>query len=268
MRKAPLILLCGLTGLAGLAGLLGLGGCAGQTTPRVDSASPAATQMADSRSARQQGAARLVAESARTLRELRAADASKSLETSLREAQALVILPGVYRAGFLYTLHAGDGVLVARRPDGGWGAPVFVTLAGAGYGVQAGLERSRLVLALNDEAMLERILSGSLSLDASAGFDILGVREENTRGNLVTNKPVEAYSDGVGIMAGVGMNGGGIGVNESLTRLYHGRPEGRLEDILAGTSAPGVESFELWSALVTEGSGPLIIRPAAHAQKR
>jgi lipid-binding SYLF domain-containing protein len=159
------------------------------------------------------------------------------------------VLPGVYQAGFFYSVHGGNGVLIARRDDGGWGSPVFVNLAGAGYGLQAGLEKSRLVLAVLEEEMLERILSCGLNLDASAKYDILGVREETGPSTLTEERPVMAFADGVGLMAGIAIRGGVLTVNKGLTRAYHGVPADGIETTMRGISAPGLETFDLWAAL-------------------
>ena len=45
----------------------------------------------------------------------------------LEGAQAVAIVPGVLKAGFLAGIRYGEGVLTIRRADGGWSNPVFVT---------------------------------------------------------------------------------------------------------------------------------------------
>lgn len=200
-------------------------------------------------------AASLVAASARTLTEMRAASTNRLLDYALEDARAVIVLPGIYQAGFIYSLRAGNGVLVARRDDGGWGAPIFMSFGGAGYGPQIGLEKSRLVLVVQDDEELARILAGGFTFDATVKYDIVGVREEHGPGTLTEERPVLAVSDGVGIMAGVALHGGGLTVDRSLTAAYHGQDagaDGAVERILKGTSAPGLEVFQLWSALVVD----------------
>lgn len=241
-----------------LCGLLGLSACVG-VPPRQPASQT--TQNPSAPPARQSHAADLLDRSARCLLELRKASANHTLDAALEDARAVIVLPGVYQAGFFYSIHAGDGVLVARRADGGWGAPVFLSVGGAGYGVQAGLEMSRLVLAVMEEEMLERILAGGFTFDATAKYDMLGVREETGPGNLTTERPVMAFSDGVGLMAGVALRGGLLRMNEGLTQVYHDRTAGEVAQVIRGTSAPGLEVFSLWNALVLEEQpGPEIIR--------
>jgi lipid-binding SYLF domain-containing protein len=226
-----------------LFGLVSLSACAagGQ-----NATGPQPQAQASQRAA---AAASLVDQSAQTLRELRTASRNRIFDAAIESARAVIVLPGVYQAGFFYSVHGGNGVLIARRADGGWGSPVFVNLAGAGYGLQAGLEKSRLVLAVLEEEMLERILSCGLNLDATAKYDILGVREETGPSTLTEERPVMAFADGVGIMAGIAIRGGVLTVNQGLTQAYHGARADEIEQTMRGISAPGLETFSLWAAL-------------------
>ncbi|OGR36855.1 MAG: hypothetical protein A2051_11130 [Desulfovibrionales bacterium GWA2_65_9] len=194
-------------------------------------------------------AAELVSESARTLKELRAATRHQILDYALEDARAVIVLPGVYQAGFYYSVHGGSGVIVARTSDGHWGAPAFVGVGGAGFGLQIGLERQRLVLVVQEQEMLERILESGLNFDVIAKYDVLGVREEAGRGSLTERRPVTAFSDGVGLMVGVAMRGAVLTLNEGLTQAYHGQNQGKAKAVLQGSNAPGIEVFELWGAL-------------------
>ncbi len=209
-------------------------------------ARPAPSGQASPRSALGAG---LVSESARTLKELRAATRHQILDYALEDARAVIVLPGVYQAGFYYSVHGGGGVIVTRTGDGNWGAPAFVGVGGAGFGLQIGLEKQRLVLVVQEQEMLETILASGLNFDVIAKYDVLGVREEAGRGSLSERRPVMAFSDGVGLMIGVAMRGAVLTLNEGLTQAYHGQDQGKARAVLQGSNAPGIEVFELWDAL-------------------
>src|SRR5882724_4891836 len=49
----------------------------------------------------------------------------------LRRAKAVLIVPELSKGGFVVGGQGGDGVLMAKQPDGGWGAPAFYSLGGA-----------------------------------------------------------------------------------------------------------------------------------------
>jgi lipid-binding SYLF domain-containing protein len=191
----------------------------------------------------------IIRESTRALKEMRAATRQQILDYALEDARAVIILPGVYQAGFYYSLHGGNGVLVARDSDGNWGAPAFVGVGGAGFGMQIGLERQRLVLVVSEQETLEDILAHGLNFDILAKYDVLGVREEAERGSLTGGRPGAAFSDGVGLMAGVAMRGALLTLNESLTEAYYGQIKGGAKAVLQTKDALGLEVFELWGAL-------------------
>jgi len=193
--------------------------------------------------------AELIVESARALKELRAATRQQILDYALEDARGVIVLPGVYQAGFYYSVHGGSGVIVSRTSSGGWGAPAFVGVGGAGFGMQIGLEKQRLVLVVQEQEMLESILESGLNFDVIAKYDVLGVREEAGQGSLTEHRPVLAFSDGVGLMVGVAMRGAVLTLNEGLTQAYHGPNQGSAKAVMQGISAPGIEVFELWGAL-------------------
>lgn len=200
-------------------------------------------------SARSGLGADLIRESTRTLKELRAATRQQILDYALEDARAVIVLPGIYQAGFYYSMHGGNGVLVVRDGGGNWSAPAFVGVGGAGLGMQIGLERQRLVLVVSEQQMLEDILAHGLNFDIHAKYDVLGVREEAERGSLTGRSPVAVFSDGVGLMAGVAMRGALLTLNESLTAAYYGQDKGGAKAVLRTQEAPGLEVFELWGAL-------------------
>lgn len=191
----------------------------------------------------------LIRESTRTLKELRAATRQQILDYALEDARAVIILPGVYQAGFYYSVHGGNGVLLARGSEGSWGSPAFVGVGGAGLGMQIGLEKQRLVLVVSEQEMLEDILAHGLNFDVLAKYDVLGVREEAERGSLTGRRPVAAFGDGVGLMAGVALRGALLTLNESVTEAYYGQIDGGAKAVLRTKDAPGLEVFELWGAL-------------------
>ena len=254
MRRATPIALSCLLARAGCAAGTGAQQHPAQAPDQTSGQAPGQT------SVQQTGqAAHLLQDAASTLREMRKNTPNKMLEAAIAQARALVILPGVYQAGFLYSVHGGSGVFIARRADGGWGSPVFVSVVGAGYGLQAGLEKSRLVLTVMEDAVVTRILAGRFDFDTAAKYDILGVREETSQGSLISDQPVVAFGDGVGMMAGVALRGGGLFVNGDMTRAYYEQPTKSIEDILQSAAAPGMEVFALWGELGVPPAGPAII---------
>ena len=59
----------------------------------------------------------------------------------LQDAQAVAIIPGVFKAGFVIGGRHGNGVLLVRQPDGTWSNPIFLSLSGGSFGWQIGCNR-------------------------------------------------------------------------------------------------------------------------------
>lgn len=84
-------------------------------------------------------------------------------------AVAVLIVPKRVRAGLIFGGSGGVGVLLARDPaTGEWGQPVFYNFGGASFGLQAGGERSEVILLLQSQAALDSFLSPKLQLGAEA----------------------------------------------------------------------------------------------------
>lgn len=219
-------------------------------SPRAGgAAAPSSPSTANAAATPSPHAADLIRQASRTLREMRAASPRQSLDYWLEDARGVIILPGVYQAGFFYSLHGGEGVVLARKTDGTWSSPAFMSVGGAGYGLQAGLEKSRVLLVINEQEALAEILANGLSLDFSTKYDIVSVREVTGPDSLTRGKPVVAVSDGVGIMAGIAVRGGMLTENAPLGAGYYGQSQGGAQAIFLAGGIPGLEVLELWDAL-------------------
>lgn len=84
-------------------------------------------------------------------------------------AMAVLIVPKRIRAGLIFGGSGGVGVLLTRGAAGGsWSQPVFYNLGGASFGLQAGGERSEVILLIESQAGLDSFLSSKVQLGAEA----------------------------------------------------------------------------------------------------
>src|SRR5207245_392761 len=88
--------------------------------------------------------------------------------TLLQDAQGIVIVPDVIKAGFVIGGRHGRGVALVRGPSGAWGNPVFVSLTGGGIGWQIGVQSTDVVLVFKTRKGLDRILEGKDKLTLGA----------------------------------------------------------------------------------------------------
>lgn len=111
----------------------------------------------------------IVSASRRTLGRFRADPEMTWFREHLGSAVAILIVPKRVRAGLIFGGSGGVGVLLARdATNGEWGQPVFYNLGGASVGLQAGGERSEVILLLETQAALDSFLSPKLQLGAEA----------------------------------------------------------------------------------------------------
>jgi len=102
----------------------------------------------------------------RVLAEIQNIPESAIPDKLLAEAQAIVIVPNVLKAGFVFGGRGGRGLLSVKTPDGTWSNPSFLTLAGGSVGFQAGIQYSDVVLVFRNNRSLESIVNGKLTLGA------------------------------------------------------------------------------------------------------
>jgi lipid-binding SYLF domain-containing protein len=143
----------------------------------------------------------------------------------LRDAQAVAVLPHVLKAGLFLDGRFGRGVLLVRRPDGCWGEPVFVSLAGGGVGWQIGVQSTDLVLVFRTASSVDRILRGqgqlTLGGDASVAAGPLGREAEAaTDGRL--RAEVYSYSRSRGLFAGLALQGAVLRADGEANAAFYG----------------------------------------------
>ena len=129
----------------------------------------------------------------------------------LRKAKGFCLLT-VAKAGFLFSGRAGTGVVIARLDDGTWSAPSAVGTAGAGFGLQVGVELAEFLIILNSRAAVKSFMAaGSLTLggNMSIAAGPLGRNLEGT-GALSSKGAVAAmysYSRTKGLYGGASIEG-------------------------------------------------------------
>jgi lipid-binding SYLF domain-containing protein len=158
----------------------------------------------------------------------------------LQDARGVAIIPNVLKAGLLIGGRYGRGVILVRQPDGSWGNPVFLTLAGGGIGWQAGVQSTDVVLVFKTTAGLERILLGqdklTLGADVAVAAGPVGRQAEASTDGLLRAE-IYSYSRSRGLFAGVSLEGAGLlmdyAANEAFYRVRGGHPS-------AVMAAPGL----------------------------
>jgi lipid-binding SYLF domain-containing protein len=173
----------------------------------------------------------------------------------IQKARAVLILPQMLRAAFLIGASGGSGVVLARDEAAGqWGGPAFYTLGQASFGFQAGADAAEVIILAMTERGLNSFLktSAKLGADASAAVGPVGAGGSAATANLSAD--LLAFSKSKGLYGGFSVDGGVLGVRESLNHAYYGKPV-NPKDILVDRSAKNPQADELLAAVKKLGGG-------------
>jgi lipid-binding SYLF domain-containing protein len=158
----------------------------------------------------------------RVLHEIMAAPDSGIPEEVLEHARCVAIVPHLLKGGFVFGAENGRGVATCRTADG-WSAPAFFAITGGSWGLQIGVEGVDLVMIIqNDNGMKRLIGSGfELGADASAAAGPVG-RHASADTNWKLDTEILTYSRAKGAFAGVTLNGASIRRDEDSTEAVYG----------------------------------------------
>ncbi len=155
----------------------------------------------------------------------------------LRNAQAIAIIPGIIKAGFIAGGRYGWGVVMARKPDGNWSDPVFMTLAGGSFGFQAGVQSIDAIMVFKNRQSVERLARGKFTLGADVAAAAGPVGRSLSAGTDITlGAEVYTYSRSRGLFAGVSLAGSVLSIDYDATDKFYGSTGLTAGEIFAGSS--------------------------------
>ena len=160
---------------------------------------------------------------ARVLNEIMAAPDSGIPEEVLEHARCVAVVPHMLKGGFVFGAENGRGVATCRTA-GGWSAPSFFTITGGSWGLQIGVEGVDLVMIIQNEDGMQRLIGSKFQLgaDASAAAGPVGRHASaNTDWKLETE--ILTYSRARGAFAGLTLTGAGIRRDDDSTEAVYGR---------------------------------------------
>jgi lipid-binding SYLF domain-containing protein len=163
-------------------------------------------------------------ESAITVERVRAEmSGSPDMDNLMARAKGVLIIPSYYKAGFILGGAYGDGVLVARLPDGSFGDPAFYRMTSGSIGLQIGMQSAAVVFIILTEKGMSAVLNDEFKLGANAGMSIgsVGVGVEAATTTNV-GKDIVAYSKNAGLFAGGALEGAVIKPRKDWNAAVYG----------------------------------------------
>jgi lipid-binding SYLF domain-containing protein len=180
-------------------------------------------------------------------------------EEVLEHARCVAVVPHMIKGGFVFGAKGGKGVATCRTPNG-WSAPAFITISGGSWGLQIGVEAIDLVLIIQNEKGVQRLLSSNFHVgaDASAAAGPVG-RHAEAGTDWKMDTEILTYSRAKGVFAGLTLEGASIRQDSDSRRAIYGHGVTTRSLLLGKVAAPAVAQpflAEIHSAkaqAVTEG---------------
>jgi lipid-binding SYLF domain-containing protein len=142
-------------------------------------------------------------------------------EEVLEHARCVAVVPHMLKGGFVFGGENGRGVATCRTKDG-WSAPAFFAITGGSWGLQIGVEGVDLVMIIQNERGMQRLLSSDFQLggDASAAAGPVG-RHASADTDWRLDTEILTYSRARGAFAGLTLTGAAIRRDDdSMVAVY------------------------------------------------
>jgi lipid-binding SYLF domain-containing protein len=148
------------------------------------------------------------------IREFMANPATSIPPSVWQKARGVMIL-SQFKAGFIFGVKGGYGVLMVKKPDGHWSLPVLIDASEASLGLQVGAKSVDTVCILTDDATPRLLFTSrfNIGVDAKAVAGPSSAEYENDA-KLTFIAPVLVYTRSAGLFAGATVKAGHVERND------------------------------------------------------
>ncbi|EGD80924.1 Sh3yl1-prov protein [Salpingoeca rosetta] len=188
-------------------------------------------------------------------------------KTLLSSCKGLAIIT-VIKMGFLFTMRAGSGLIIARLPNGEWSAPSAVALGGMGGGLEIGGEITNFVIVLNTKSAVTAFSKGGNVTIGGNMSVAAGPMGRNIEADVSIRSPaaIYTYSRTRGLFIGMSIEGSVLMERKGANRKIYGQ-DVRAKSLLTGVYPPPQEAANLYRALsdVSGGTTAVMAHRASNA---
>lgn len=175
----------------------------------------------------------------------------------LHKARGIMIFPELLKAGFFFGAQGGSGVLLSRDPaTNTWSYPAFYVFGAGSFGLQAGIQLSKIVFIIMNDRALNALMSDEFKIGAEAGIAIVTIgagAEAST--TSAAGGDIYAFAQAMGLFGGIALQGGIIKPRLEYNHGYYS-PATRAEDIVFAQTAKNPGADGLRAALAKASAGP------------
>ena len=156
----------------------------------------------------------------------------KPVRNLIKKAKGVYIAPDVLRGAFIVGASGGSGVLLVRGDKGQWNGPAFYTIGEASFGLQAGVDKSEVVLLIMSDRGVSSMLASSVKLggDVSVAAGPVGVGATAETANVSAD--ILSFARAKGLYAGASLEGAVMAKREGLNEAYYNKNDITPTEIL------------------------------------
>ena len=143
-------------------------------------------------------------------------------EEVLEHAKCVAVIPHMVKGGLIFGAKEGKGVATCRTSDG-WSAPAFITISGGNWGLQIGVEAVDLVMIIQNEKGMQKLLESNFHVggDASAAAGPVG-RHAEAGTDWKMDTEILTYSRAKGAFAGLTLEGASLRQDSDSRHAMYG----------------------------------------------
>ena len=174
----------------------------------------------------------------KVLHEIMAAPDNGIPEEVLEHAKCVAVVPHLMKGGFIFGAKHGKGVATCRTAKG-WSAPAFITVSGGSWGAQIGVEAVDLVMIIQNEKGMQRLISSNFQIggDLSAAAGPVG-RHASAGTDWKLDTEVLTYSRAKGAFLGLTLEGASVRQDDDSRRAMYGPKVTTKATLLGKVAAP------------------------------
>jgi lipid-binding SYLF domain-containing protein len=141
----------------------------------------------------------------------------------LRRAEAVVVCPNIFRAGFIFGGEGGGCIMVSRGPGGGWSNPAFYSLGSGSFGFQAGIQSAEEMMMVMTQGGLNALLNSQFKFGADAGVTVATLGA-GVNGSMSTGLDADiiSFSKTQGLYGGISLQGSIMSSDSGKDQDYYG----------------------------------------------
>ncbi|HTC39175.1 MAG TPA: lipid-binding SYLF domain-containing protein, partial [Steroidobacteraceae bacterium] len=194
------------------------------------------------------------------LEEVKAMPDVRLPDTLLAHAYGIAVIPDVTKIAFIFGGRHGNGVLAVRdKLTSPWSNPVFVSLTGGSWGLQAGAQSSDIILVFTTKTGVEGIAGGKLTLgaDASVATGPVG-RQGSAATDMNFNAEIYSYARTRGLFGGIALDGSVISIDRKANASFYHKSGVTASEIFSGQAPAPPDTAQRFLERLAQATGTAI----------